>query len=841
MTDKNYNFLWAKKSKTDFLYLPVLMHLLDTETAILALYNNTISESLRTILKNEIGDSVLSVLKFIALCHDLGKISPVFQRKKSFNPNGLDTYIEESVNDLPLHLGDDNKQCPHNLISQQIAEVMGVSTSVSCILGGHHGTFGSSRCLLSYPDACGFNSPWSDVQKTFFDCAIQRSGFDIKTVLSKKAQVLLTGLLITADWLSSNEEIFPLFPADEQISYEKSFLENRNEFAGNKIKNIFKLPDIYWQGAFRENLITKRFGFSANEFQKAVTSSAASVSSPGIMIIEAPMGCGKTEAALVAAEIFAEKTGASGIYFALPTQATSDGIFSRILCWMKTIEGVHNIQLVHGKAQFNEEFNNLPNSDIYDEEDNCAVTDSWFSGRKKSLLASFGVGTIDTILKAAQRSKHVVLAHLGLAQKIVIIDECHAYDAYMSEYLNRLLYFLGVYKVPVIILSATLPYKKRSELISAYTGEKTTLQNLNYPLITYSDGNNIIENVDIKPGDKKQITILKSDDFDLSSFLTDKLSGGGSAAIIMNTVKCAQKTAEILREQFGDDVMLIHSRFLPEDRAEKEKYLKSMIGKDGKLNPTDRFIVVGTQVIEQSLDIDFDIMISQIAPMDLLLQRIGRLHRHNRKRPEKLQKPICAVLESEDDFNSSEIIYGKYLLLKTQSLLSNYITLPDDISVLVNRVYSEEAEEFHDFYIKWQDKIKNSRYKAEDYLLPDFTPGIKNNDLKKFSGTEQNDRYRGVRESDDTIEVIMVNKKLLDREPCVEGAFRISEKTIRLPFELSSNKIIKELEIKSIKYKKWLDMPYLKGMLMLVLDDDNEAELDEYSIQYSKEIGFTNV
>jgi CRISPR-associated endonuclease/helicase Cas3 len=812
------------------------MHLLDTESAILILFNKIISENLKTILKEETSGSIFSVLRFIALCHDLGKISPSFQRKQSKN-NALDEFLASASGDLDIFYGSDGGKCPHNLISQQIVENMGVNTSVSCILGGHHGTFGSSRELKSYLDACGFNPPWCDVQKAFFDFAVQSSGFDIKTVLSKRAQVLLTGLLITADWLSSNEEIFPLLPADEWVIFDETFLNSRNEFAENKITDIFKLPDVEWQSGLREKIYNERFGFTANEFQKAVTESAASISSPGIMIIEAPMGCGKTEAALTAAEIFAENTGASGIYFALPTQATSDGIFSRILEWVKRLGGMHNIVLTHGKAIFNMEFMSLPTSDNFDGEDNGAVTDSWFSGRKKSLLASFAVGTIDRILKAAQRSKHVVLAHLGLSQKIVIIDECHAYDAYMSEYLSRLLYFLGVYKVPVIILSATLPYKKRSELISAYTGQNTALQNLNYPLITYSDGNNIIENVDIRPGDKKQITILKSDDFDLLSFLTDKLSGGGSAAIIMNTVKSAQKTARILREKYGDDVMLIHSRFLPEDRTEKENYLKSMIGKNGKFNPEKRFIVVGTQVIEQSLDIDFDLMITQIAPMDLLLQRIGRLHRHNRKRPEKLQKPICAVLESEDDFNSSEIIYGKYLLLKTQSLLSNYITLPDDISVLVNRVYSEEAEEFSESYNAFQDKIVEKQRKAKAFLLQEIKDSKYNPDLKDFSYNSQTDSEAGVRDGNSGLEVILIKASELTGIPDNERAKYIAKKLMRLPIALSTPKILSELERRSIRYSEWLKSPWLCGMVFITLDENSETELEGYKVHYSKEEG----
>jgi CRISPR-associated endonuclease/helicase Cas3 len=319
--------------------------------------------------------------------------------------------------------------------------------------------------------------------------------------------------------------------------------------------------------------------------------------------------------------------------------------------------------------------------------------------------------------------------------------------------------------------------------------------------------------------------------------LTDKLSGGGSVAIIMNTVKSAQKTAQILREQFGDDVMLIHSRFLPEDRSEKEKYIKSMIGKNGKFKSSERFIVVGTQVIEQSLDIDFDLMITQIAPMDLLLQRIGRLHRHDRKRPEKLKSPICAVLDSEDDFKSSEIIYGKYLLQKTGSLLSDFITLPDDIPVLVNKVYSEESEDFEENYNEFKNSIVEKQRKADSFLLKKIEDSKYNIDLKSYSDAMQTDTEAGVRDGNSGLEVIMVKAAELSDIPDNVRAKEIAKKLMRLPIGLSTPKILNELERRSIHYSHWLKSPWLCGMVFMTLDDNNETELEGYKVHYSKEEG----
>ena len=155
------------------------------------------------------------------------------------------------------------------------------------------------------------------------------------------------------------------------------------------------------------------------------------------------------------------------MFFGLPTQATSNGIFSRVREWLDHIEGEKSIRLIHGKAQLNDEFSSLPKSRNIHGGDEVGVNE-WFAGRKVSILDDFTVGTVDQILLAALKQKHLMLRHLGLSNKVVVIDEVHAYDAYMSVFLYRALRWLGAYKVPVVILSATLPISKRNALLEAY-------------------------------------------------------------------------------------------------------------------------------------------------------------------------------------------------------------------------------------------------------------------------------------------------------------------------------------------------------------------------------------
>ena len=142
-------------------------------------------------------------------------------------------------------------------------------------------------------------------------------------------------------------------------------------------------------------------------------------------------------------------------------------------------------------------------------------------------------------------------------------------------------------------------------------------------------------------------------------------------------------------------MLVFHAQFLMPDRAEKEQRLMERIGKRSTPAQRDRLIVVGTQVLEQSLDIDFDYMITELCPMDLLLQRIGRLHRHpGRARPQPVQEARCAVLDTgtEEFDEGSAAIYGEWLLGRTRKLLPKELQLPGDIARLVQDTYGWEPD-----------------------------------------------------------------------------------------------------------------------------------------------------
>ncbi|NMD38872.1 MAG: CRISPR-associated helicase Cas3', partial [Christensenellaceae bacterium] len=626
-----------------------------------------------------------------------------------------------------------------------------------------------------------------------------------------------------------------------------------------------------------------------------------------IFIIEAPMGSGKTESALISAEQLAYKMGRAGIFFGLPTQATSNGIFPRIIAWLNKIEIDENdkfsLQLSHGKAVLNEVFVSLSSGINIDEtgnsnKENIAINE-WFSGRKTSSLDDFVVGTVDQFLMLSLKQKHLSLRHLGFSKKVVIIDEVHAYDAYMNQYLKESIVWMGAYNVPVIILSATLPQDRRLELIKSYmrgkgiryskekrNSIKEKLSTNAYPLITYNEGSEIkvYNKFEKNKAQSKVINIIKETYEKILDVIEELVSEGGIVGVIVNTVKKAQKLAKELSIIYGEDMVeLLHSGFISIERVKKEEELLSIVGK--KANRPNKKIIVGTQVIEQSLDIDFDVMVSELAPMDLLIQRMGRLHRHKIDRPDFHKEPNFYVLGCNEDLEfdkGSSIVYSDFLLTRTQYYLPEKIVVPDDISVLVQKVYefnlndnsncidiyegNNLKEKYEKFKSNYRIKIKNKEDKAKAYRISD--PILKktmvndenligwlNNDIVNQSEERANAQVRDINE---TIEVIAVRKKEdgyctfsndTDISKMIEKnkiAKELAKNTIILPnvFSLMYNidNTISELEKYNFKYlKEWQNSIWLKGTLGIIFDENNEFELCGKKIKYSKKYGISVV
>src|SRR5690606_8403798 len=310
------------------------------------------------------------------------------------------------------------------------------------------------------------------------------------------------------------------------------------------------------------------------------------------------------------------------------------------------------------------------------EDDDTAHVLRWFMPKKRGLLVPFAVGTVDQALLGVLLTRHFFVRLFGLGHKVVIFDEVHAYDTYMSTLFERLLEWLSAIGTSVIILSATLPERTRRRLVAAYAGEglQALPDSSGYPRLTVTGlstaASHMLEAGDL-PTRIVHLNWLAKSDEELRELVLDAYEQGGCIAVLCNTVKRAQQIYEVLAYEVDeDDLLLFHARFPPAWRQDIEHEVVERFGKKGRR--PERAVLVATQVVEQSLDLDFDLMITELPPIDMLIQRVGRLHRHVRARPPHLVEPRVHLIQPACDVDGvphfgrgDEYIYGRFPLLAT--------------------------------------------------------------------------------------------------------------------------------------------------------------------------------
>ena len=913
--------LWAKtgSEETPSRGLSLPQHMTDAGSVAAELWDKWLSPGTKQRimeLLNLTQDEAKSFACWVAATHDMGKATPEFAGQlDSRGKEELRVFrdrIEEHKFNFPLHLTTPpaGTRCPHSTYSQSIiikllteryTDDVETAKTIASIAGAHHGV--PAEYFPETGRACaifeGLNDKWHQAWQELFEMTLEQTGADqvLKKLMSGtkipvSVQLYLTGLVIMADWIASNPEYFPMGTFSVEAQHGR--LNQGWEALG--LEHPWA---AHIENSDTSDLYSSRFSWenpTLRPMQEVVVEAARSMKGGGMMCIEAPMGQGKTEAGLIAAEILAQETGRSGLAFAAPTQVTSNALFDRVKAWAQGPAGgsePHTMFLGHAKNQQQDSFRYLQRADIFDSEadvegkqsirpNTSVARHSWIGGRKRGILSTFVVCTIDQILMMALQSRHVMLRHLGLGSKVVIIDEVHAYDAYMGVYLKEALYWLGQMNAPVILMSATLPAHVRTSLMESYA-EGLEIQDstewdfdddfdsedvtgpsldLDYPVIhtlTAEDGYTprkwqvtAPEEQVTAPEEQVTISIRQiGDEFtDFDKVLEPLESGHGCAAVICNTVGRAQNAYEHLRAKFGADVMLTHSRFTSKHRAEKEADLVSQLGKgahrgDGR---PERLIVVGTQVIEQSLDLDFDVMVTDFAPVDLVLQRLGRLHRHERddsERPSEYRSPICYVRGVEIFGSETQVpefpkgsrsVYEPAILLSSYAQLLPYfdgkaLRIPANMSELVQKAY-EDTPKYPD---AWNDAYQEAREefnknwetaerRAQSYLLKH--PGaqtqtvmadVMNNYINTKNGTLSEDQIgeARVRDSDASLEVIAIvverdGDGYIDRyrtipsatrknqdidwhnakdpeEPTKPLAFELLASAIRLPYQYSDS------------------------------------------------------
>lgn len=718
---------------------------------------------------------------FLIAAHDVGKLHPGFLQKVD-DPRVV---ADLEATELPLipkvWLARRTSGFDHGLqsvvtLTRWLAprldpsglEPRHLALALAHAVGAHHGRFHLAGLKNGHASeyAKYDRGGWAAVQDLALDHLkriwVGDAGQLRTEVRDLSALVLaLSGLTSICDWIGSSAEYFP--PTGRSISLDQ-YPARAGRLAAEAVARRRMLePERFRAAAGPAGPAPFARMFPATPEPRPAQSAVLGLADPtgfppGLLLIEAPMGEGKTEAAFWWAA--ASQSGrCRGLYVALPTQATSNAMhrrLGRVFAALDPTAELPLVRLIHGTAALeSEEFRVTPNTGTPADRREALGAESWFAPRKRTLWATYAVGTVDQALMAASAIRHGFVRLAGLAGKAVIIDEVHAYDVYMTGILERLLRWLAVLGTPVALLSATLPSSRRSALMKAYAGGTVGSAPDAYPVIGFAKpGGEVRWVAPVPSGRSLRIAVERQtdpgDDRDaraaLAAALLRRIAEGGCVAWIHNTVDEAQASFAALRRLAPNlgvpvELRLLHARFRRMDRSRIEEEVVAKYGPGGE-RPA-RSILVATQVVEQSLDVDFDLMVSQLAPVDLLLQRLGRLFRHaSTRRPVGMTEPrllllMPSVQDGRPRFGPTERVYARFVLLKTLLALvgRGAIELPGDIRGLVEAAYDdllpEEARatpaglDAADFAVakgELDQRRHGDRRQAEMRLLPEPHP-----------------------------------------------------------------------------------------------------------------------
>lgn len=726
--DKILNKIWAKTDRNDpTRYHPLLFHMLDVAAVCGVLYPQFGIESIP-----------IHSTMFLAALHDIGKADAWFQGKAPV--------LADRLREAGFQMGgteDEIQSFRHEARSAEwiwgyLAEKRvpkAVIRIIAAAIRGHHGNFGSTCVTDTESQAYQYWCSQRDHLASRLEAIIQPEDWNPERFENaSQVGIRLTGLIVLSDWIASNEELYHYWElqAHEPPECYWQFAREEAQRAVQRLQFDRQLvvppadEPLRFQDVWTPEVLPELK--SLNPVQQALEQVCLNGVEPGLAIIEAPMGQGKTEAALYLAEYWNRRMGRCGTYIALPTMATSNQMYDRYRHFLsKTRPEGSMPRLIHGMAWLLDEVipTNPPQTDGESEGDGQQALE-WFYNTKRALLATEGVGTVDQALMAALNVKHGFLRLFGLSNKVLIIDEVHAYDEYMTTIMEVLLAWCRALKIPVILLSATLSQAQKRRLVKAYTGQEVPSDAClsAYPLLTFAPWGSTPYTVPVEGSEDERVIDLKihpglmQNAEETASLAVSLIQNGGCACVITNTVNQAQAVYLQLKSRISEDtdLFLFHARYRAERRQPIEQGVVQRFGKSAGDSRPQKAILVATQVVEQSLDVDFDVMISEIAPIDLLLQRAGRLHRHPRGERPTGPHPVLHVLlppEGEFTFGATGYVYSPYLLLRTLALLQQKeaFFLPADFRHLIESCYGED----HLSYVP-QERMEQAKAKREALL-----------------------------------------------------------------------------------------------------------------------------
>lgn len=734
----SYFCYWGKTEKETGKYHLLPYHCLDVAAVASAWWDSSPaikgSFCLNSTLKRE--QIKAWVIFYIAL-HDYGKFDVRFQLRarpvwQSLYPNSKEIGLLPSVNECKSYfhgegglfwfIQDHEKLYGRNPSDEGLDFLNSIDESVSDqrrawnpwieAVTGHHGHIRPSEYIsdtslsptcdnrLDRID-CNARCEWLHTLENLF---LKPAGLSFSDTPPFCSSIFLAGFCSVADWLGSrcDGDNFTFCQEPQDL---RAYFQERCEADAIRVLGLSGII-----GRVRPYVGVSTLLDSEKQPRSIQTLVDRLPLKTGLTLVEAPTGSGKTEAALSHAWRLIAANMADSIVFALPTQATANAMLGRLKKITPLLFKDHpNLLLAHGLARFNKDFIKIRHSAM----EGCEPEDGWVQccqwlaeSRKRVFLGQIGVCTVDQVLISVLPVRHRFVRCFGVGRSILIIDEVHAYDAYMYGLLEEVLRQQKESGGSVILLSATLPESQRKQLLAAWDSITLEQQGKDtpYPLTSWTDGNTAIPfelDIEYLP-DEIRITIepIRSPDMEPDEALLSRIVSaaevGAQVAIVCNLVGTAQKLARRLRSMTSLPVDLFHARYCYVHRQEKELSAIGYFGLKGERS-TGR-ILVATQVVEQSLDLDFDWLITQLCPVDLLFQRMGRLHRHNRSnRPFGCEVPRCTVLLPQgDNYGLHEKIYGNTRVLwRTAEMLLSVpdgkIIFPQAYRAWIEAVYRREA------------------------------------------------------------------------------------------------------------------------------------------------------
>ncbi len=691
--------LWAKSSPRH----PLWKHLLDSAAVSLALPETAVGERWKH-----------PEIAFIVGLHDIGKADSSFQHQ-------IPQFSEELVR-AGFPVTADGRIRHERISARFIKSILAtegvdhfVADAIARSVTAHHGHWDEGARGVAPAYASAQEQLCQMLKGVLSLCDLPCESHPNLSAFG----MLIAGRVVLCDWVASNQRFF----GDARLSRAKdpiSYLAAAREVADEWIERLRLARPSYPP---RPSAIVD----SPRPIQAELLRTEIP---PSLVILEAPMGEGKTEAAWILAEKWRAK-GYHGTYMALPTMATSQSLHGRYqLDYLEKLSFGEGARLVHGMAWLRDEDEPERPPLVGESRDEGDAAASWFRPTRRAMLAAHGVGTVDQAMLAGMNVRFGFLRLYGLANRVLVIDELHAYDAYMSEIISRLLRWCAYLDIPVILLSATLSSSQRTAMVEAYGAFPLEAgPDSPYPLITVAEAKHEAREVAVDASVKRTVRIrsmpgVLDDATGTATQAVDLMKHGGCCCVIANTVRQAQAIFQAL-DLPDSQRMLFHARFTASDRQRITQEVLERFGKDESRRP-NRFVLVATQVVEQSLDVDFDHMVSELAPIDLLLQRSGRLHRHR----SRSEDPILTVLLPKDgsfDFGGTSYVYAKKPLLRTVALLADRheVHLPDQFRELIEHCYGTDEWEqdavpwdvVRQADLEWEAEVQELQSQARQFTL----------------------------------------------------------------------------------------------------------------------------